>query len=177
MSLPTLLHYRDVFGKNFWAQPGWRMVILTYELYLPLNSAFLLALIAFFGIVIGETLLRSTVGEGSRQSHEHDFSPSEIILVGGFLYFPALLFVLTKLLHSGYTPRYGWPAILGLALGSVYLVRTIWLKSSSAYLLVALLIAFVYQVGGDLQGLRKPASSVDARWTNLAKLSRSEPRM
>ena len=81
--------------------------------------------------------------------------------------------MLTKLLHSGYTDRYGWPAILGLVLGSVYLVRTIWLKSSSAYLLVALLIGFV---GSDVRSLYKARSTrVDERWTSLAELSRSEP--
>ena len=34
MSLPLLLHYRDVFGKNFWAQPSWSMAHLTYGDYL-----------------------------------------------------------------------------------------------------------------------------------------------
>ena len=79
-------------------------------------------------------------------------------------------------MHSGYTPRYGWPAILGLVLGSVYLVRTIWLKSSSAYLLVALLIAFAFKALVMSGVLYKAGSSrVDERWTSLAELSRSEP--
>ncbi len=181
MSLPILLHYRDIFGKNFWSRPSWAAVIWTYGSYLDLglDSTLALVLIAFFGIVVGESLLRmcrTPGGEGSLD--ERDFGSPEIILVGGFLYFPAILVVLTKFLHSGYTPRYGWPAILGLVLGSVYLVRSIWLKSSSTYLLVALLIAFAYQGGRDVRSLHEAGSSrVDKRWTSLAELSHSEPNI
>ena len=173
MNLPILLHYRDIFGKNFWSRPSWATVISTYGFYLGLDSKLVLVLIVFFGIVVGDSLLRvrRTPGQGSLD--EGDFSLPEIILVGGFLYFPALLVVLTKVLHSGYTARYGWPAILGLVLGSVYLVRTIWLRFSSNYLLAALLIAFA---SSDVRSLYKTGSSrVDESWTSLAELSRSEP--
>jgi hypothetical protein len=180
MSLPLLLHYRDIFGKNFWSQPHWDTVISTYGSYLGFDTTPALVLIAFylafFGIVVGASLLRMcwTPREGSLD--ERDFGTPEIILVGGFLYFPALLVVLTKLLHSGYAPRYGWPAILGLVLGWVYLLRPIWLKSSSAYLLVALLIGFAFQDGNDVLGLYKAGSiRVVKRWTSLAELSRREP--
>ena len=54
----------------------------------------------------------------------------------------------SKLLHSGYTPRYGWPAIFfGFVLGSVYLVREIWLKPFSIYVLMALFIAYLAYQG------------------------------
>ena len=173
VGLPILLHYQDIFGKSFWSRPGWGTVIWTYGSYLGIDATLALVLIAFFGIVVGDSLLRMYRTPGKGSLDERDFRPPEIILVGGFLYFPALLVVLTKLLHSGYTDRYGWPAILGLVLGSVYLVRTIWLKSSSAYLLVALLIGFV---GSDVRSLYKARSTrVDERWTSLAELSRSEP--
>ena len=57
----------------------------------------------------------------------------------------------------------------------MYLFRTIWLRSSSAYLLVALLTAFVLQDGHDLLMLYKAGSTrVDERWTRLAELSRSD---
>jgi hypothetical protein len=185
MSLPLLLRFRDIFGKNFWSRPSWHTVISTYGSYLGLtytpgmsNAAYTLALvlIAFFGIVVGNSLLRICRTPGAGSPDERDFGPPEIILVGGFLYFPVLLVVLTKLLHSGYNPRYGWPAILGLVLGSVYLVRTIWPKPSSAYLLVALLIAFAVQSGSDVRTLYTAGSTrVDERWTRLAEVSRNEP--
>jgi len=118
------------------------------------------------------------VGQTPRKGSpdESSFFPPEIILFSGFLCFPALLIVLTKLLHSGYTPRYGWPAILGLVWGSVYLVRSIWSKFSSIYLLAALLITFAYQGVSDVRRLSQPSSStLDERWISLAELSRSEP--
>ena len=181
ISLPSLLHYRAIFGRHFWARPGWSQAVSTYGYYLGLDSqsdfglilsAFVLILL--FGLLVGDSLLRMMrqLREGTC---EREFGPPEIILVSSFLIYPALLVVLTKLLDSGYTARYGWPAILGLVLGSVYLVRTIWLKSSSFYLLVALLIAFAVQGGMDFQTLyKKGLTRADKRWTTLAELSRSE---
>jgi hypothetical protein len=108
------------------------------------------------------------------ESLERDFFP-EIVLVSGFLFYPAFLVALAKLLaNSGYAPRYGWPSILGLALGSVFLVRPIWLKPSSAYLLAALLIVFVVQGINDLRMLNKASIRPDERWTKLTELSREE---
>jgi hypothetical protein len=178
MSLPVLLHYRDVFGKNFWSRPSWGAVISSYVNYLGLDLTLALVLIACFGLVLSDSArrMRRTPEEGS--FGEHRVGTPEIILIGGFLCFPALLVVLTKLLHSGYTPRYGWPAILGLALGPVYLARTVWLKPCSAYLLVALLIAFAYQSGRDFRRLYKVGPSpVDGRWSRLAELSGSQPSL
>jgi len=177
VSLPILLHFRDVFGKNFWSQPSWGMVMSTYGTYLGLGSTLELVLIALFGLVAGDSLLRMWRAPEDRALDERDFGPHEIVLVGGFLYFPILLVVLTKLMHSGYSPRYGWPAILGMVLGSVYLVRTIWLKPSSIYLLVALLFAFAYQSGEDVRWklYKVPSSKVETRWSSVAELSHSEP--
>jgi hypothetical protein len=172
ISLPILLHFRDVYGPNLWAQPSWDVVYSTYDgTYLGLSFRLALVLLTFFGIVAGVSLLRACRTAGGGKLDECDWHPSEIILAGGFLYFPALLVVLTKLLNSGYTSRYGWPAILGLALGSVYLVRAIWAKSASTYLLAALLIAFALQGSLSLYG----SNRVDEQWTSLMELSRSDP--
>ncbi|HEV8412399.1 MAG TPA: glycosyltransferase family 39 protein [Bryobacteraceae bacterium] len=181
ISLPIIQHYKDLFGKNFWSQSSWGMLLSTYGFYAGLDTPwavflFTLVLIAFLWLVVDNGLLPmwQTTREGS--PNENNFTPPEVVLFSGFLCFPALLIVLTKLLHSGYTPRYGWPAILGLVWGSVYLVRTIWLKSFSIYLLVALMIAFAYQGVSDVRKLSKARSStIDERWISLAELSRSEP--
>ncbi len=174
--LPILLHIQSNFGKHFWSHISWREIVWTYGFYLgldpELHSTLTLALITFFGMVVGASLLRRyrTAGE---ESPVHNFSPAEIMLAAGFLYYPALLVALTKLLRSGYVPRYGWPAILGIIWGSVYLVRSIWLKSASVLLLVALLLAFTFQ---DARRLALASSSrLDERWTRLADVSRSEP--
>jgi hypothetical protein len=177
LGLPVLLRFRDIFGQNFWSQPSWDMVVSTYSSYLGLDSLLTLVLMAFFGIVVGDSLLRVWRTHGKGTADERSFTPPEIVLVGGFMYFPALLVVLTKLLHSGYTSRYGSPAILGLVLGLAYLFRTLWLKSSSIYLLGALLIVFAFQGEREFKQLCNPGSAKldDQRWTVLAELSRSEP--
>ena len=175
ISLPILLHYRNVFGKTFWSRPSWSMAVRTYGAYMGLDDKLAFVLILFFGLVVGDSLLRM-MGQPREGMREHEFAPPEIILVSGFLFYPALLVVLTRLLGSGYTPRYGWPVILGLVLGSSYLVRTIWLKPSPAYLLVALLIAFAVQGGKEFRTLYKASPTrVDERWTRLAELSSTEP--
>jgi hypothetical protein len=175
MNLPILLHYRDIFGKNFWSRPSWSTAVWTYGDYSGLDHKLVCVLILFFGLVFAGSLLRMIrqPGEGTRW---RGFGPSEVVLIASFLFYPALLVVLTKLLGSGYTPRYGWPAILGLVLGSVYVVRTIWLKPSSAYVLVALLIVFAVQSYSQFRALYAASPTrVDDRWTRLAQLSRSNP--
>jgi hypothetical protein len=174
LGLPLLLHFREIFGKNFWSQPGWVNAVSTYGRYLGLDVKPALVLIVLFGIVVCASQLRM-LGRLRDGTPKHDFSLPEIVLVGGFLSYPALLVVLTKLLNSGYTARYGWPAIFGLVLGSVYLLRSTW--AASSHLLVALLIAFAYQAGGDANRLRKAAGSttVGERWTRLEALCRDEP--
>jgi len=176
LDLPLIVHLREVAGKHFWSPAHWDMICTTYGDYLGLDWRLALVFVVFWGITVGYSLLQmlSRPRDGSL---ERDFALPEIILVGGFLFYPALLVALTKLLSkSGYTPRYGWPAILGLAVGSVYLVRPIWLKSSSAYLLVALLIVFAVQEGSDFRTLYQAGSiRMDGRWTKLVELSRDEP--
>jgi hypothetical protein len=177
VSLPLLLRFRDIYAQNFWSRPTWGTALSTYGEYLGLDSRLALVLIFFLGIVVGDSLLRM-VRRPRERSAERDFGPPEIILVGGFLFYPALLVVLTKLLDSGYSPRYGWPAILGLVLGPLCLFRTIWLQSSSVRFLGALLIAFAVQGYHDFTLLSKAGSNrVDERWTGLAELSRDEPGM
>jgi hypothetical protein len=175
LSLPLLLHIRDVYGKHFWGRPDWGVAVSTYTNYLGLafNPAFVL--IVFFGLVVGGSLLRM-MRQPREEPLKRDFALPEIVLVGGFLFYPALLVVLNHLLGGGYTYRYGWPAILGLVLGSVYLLRTFWLKSSSAYLILALLIAFAHQGESESRRLYQAGSTrVDDRWTKLAELSREQP--
>lgn len=172
MSLPLLLHFRDVFGKHFWSLPSWSMTYLTYGDYLGLDATLALVLILFFVLMAGGSLMR-----GIRQPRDGiGFTLPEIVLVSGFLLYPALLVVLTKLLGSGYTSRYGWPGILGLVFGSLYLLQNIWRRPLSVYLLAALLIAFAVQGIGNFRMPRNADTArADQRWVRLAALSRSEP--
>ena len=174
LGLPTLMHFREIFGKNFWSQPTWGLTFSTYRSYLGFDSMLALVLVLLLGIVVGGSLLRTL--RNHEESTDSDFSPPEMCLVGSFLFYPAFLVLLTKLLGSGYTPRYGWPGILGLALASAYLFHAVRSRSSSAHLLGALLIAFAVQGAVDLKWLsRAGPAGVDARWTRLAAISRTEP--
>lgn len=176
LSLPILLHCREVFGDNFWSRPSWSMVIDTYKSYYVIDGIKLtFVLIFFFGIVTGESMLRM-FRKSRETSLECHFGLPEIILVGSFLLYPALLVVLTKFLGGGYVPRYGLPVIFGLVIGSMYLFHTICLKSYSAHLLGALLIVFAMQACVDFTRLSKAGvSRQDEYWTRLAELSRDEP--
>lgn len=173
VGLPLLLHYRNIFAEHYWSRPGWSRIVLTYGAYLGLHSRLALVSVSFFGILAGGSLLRM-LRRSREGSPERDFDLPEMVLLGGFLLYPALLVVLAKVFDGGYTPRYGWPAILGLVLGFVYLFRGT--KLSSALLLVALLAAFTVRSGYDFTVLSKAGwNRVDERWTRLAELSRGEP--
>jgi hypothetical protein len=173
-TLPILLHYRDVYGKHFFSPSGWRLAGTTYGYYLGIDYKFAVILIILFTLAAGAMLLRAI--RHPTEISEHGFKPYEIVLVGAFLLYPALLVVLTKLLGAGYHPRYGWPGILGLVLASVYLGRTVWSKSAPGYVLTASLVVFAMGAADDLHGAydEMPART-NGRWANLAELSRSKP--
>jgi hypothetical protein len=180
LDLPILLHFREVFGKTFWSKPTWLMAAATYPDYLGISFNFALLLLFFFTIVFGESLGRSLWSSREGPS-ERDFSPSELVLICGFLFYPAALVVLTKLLGGGYTPRYGWPAIFGLVLALVYSLRTVW-PQWSTYLMGALLIIFSFQEFTDwylakssTSYLAKSSITAHEHWTKLAELSQAEP--
>jgi len=170
VGLPTLLHFRALFGKNFWSQPTWITAVSTYETYLSLDQRSAFVVILFFALVLGSLLLRTWLRprEGAPQDN---FSVPEVMLIGGFLFYPALLVVLTKLLGSGYVPRYGWPAILGVVLGLIYLIgRSV---QPVAYLAGALLIACALEGGYELRTLAK--ADFAGRWADLKAASRDRP--
>jgi hypothetical protein len=175
LDLPLLLHMRDIFAKHFYVQTSWGKAISTYSTYLGIGYNLAFVLILFFGLVVGDSLLRM-MRQPRKSTSERDFILPEIVLVGGLLFYSAFLVVLTKLLGGVYDDRYGWPAILGMTIGSVYLFRVTWFKSSSADLLVAaLLIAVAAQGSNELTLQSKAASTIlDERWTKLAELSRDE---
>jgi hypothetical protein len=174
LGLPILLRFRDLFGQNFHSKPSWSMVVTTYPEYLGLDVKLALVLILFFAVLAGQRLLRTLRGHREEISR-HDFSLPEIMLVGGLLFYPAFLVVLTKVLGGGYVPRYGWPAVLGMVLGSVYLLRTSWLQSWTWQFLAVLLLVFIYQARIDIKQIfaSEPAG-VSEPWIRFAELSRAE---
>jgi hypothetical protein len=175
MELPMLLRFRVLLGAHYWSLPSWSTLIVTYEHYLGFGYDITFLIVALIGMSVGAALLRS-LRESKKGAQHSDFGPSELVLIAGLLFYPALLVVLTKLLHSGYVPRYGWPGALGLAIGSVCSFRTFWRWSSSVHILVgALLLAFGAQACHDFDVLSKTVSAKDERWTNLTALIRDLP--
>jgi hypothetical protein len=174
LGLPLLLRIRDVFNDNFWSKARWGMLVPTYEAYLGIDSKLALVLMLLLAFTAGGWLLQ--IVRGHRQAWAEDnFNLPELALICGFLVYPGLLVILTTLAGGGYTPRYGWPAILGLVLASVYLLRSSPRPASSAHLLAALLVVFVYQARFDITQLFKPpAAEVHEPWTKLAELSGRE---
>jgi hypothetical protein len=125
-------------------------------------------------VFAGERLLRTLRGY-REEIAPRDFSLPEISLIGGFLFYPAFLVVLTKVLGGGYVPRYGWPAILGMVLGTVYLLRTSWLQSRAPQFLAVLLLVFIFQAGDNVKQLSGSApAGVSEPWIRFAELSRAE---
>jgi len=173
LGLPILLRFRNVFGENFWSKPGWSMAVTTYNAYLGLDVEIALVLILFFAVLAAERLLRTLRGH-TEEITRNDFSLPEIILIGGFLFYPAFLVLLTKVLGGGYVFRYGWPAILGMVLGAVYLLRTSWLQSWPRQFLAVLLLVFVYQARIDVKQLSGSAGISEPWMIRFAEVSRAE---
>jgi len=158
--LPLLVQFRRNFGRSFFARPNWTMVFETYGDYLGLDYKLVVVLVLSFAIAI----------------RDGNLALPEAILLACFLLYPAVLVVITKLLHSGYTPRYGWPAIFGLVLVPLYVFHSFWFKPSSFWLVLAFLIGFAVQALQDLTSLPKSGSTrADERWSRLAEFSRHKP--
>jgi uncharacterized membrane protein len=175
--LPLLLRVRQVYGKNFWSRPSWSEAYLTYDFYLGLSAGIALVLVLVFAIAAGDSLWR-TLRRPRELTRRRDFSAPEIILIGSFMFYPALLFSLMKIMGSGYTPRYGWPGIIGLVLGLVYLLRGIWFQSSSLRLVAALLIALAVLRCQEFRLRPKTGlAGTNAAWAGLAQISRDRPGM
>jgi 4-amino-4-deoxy-L-arabinose transferase-like glycosyltransferase len=176
VSLPILLHYRGTFGRNFWTRSSWGMAVRTYGDYVGIDYRLAFSFVVILFVGLGASFLRALRPSDREETRDIQSRPAELIFISGFLLYPALLAVLTKLLGSGYTSRYGLPAVLGLVLGAVVLTGTLWLKPSSVYLLAALLIIFTLRSASDFMMVYKAGSiGVDGHWNRLAELSVSEP--
>lgn len=167
-SIPQLLRFR-LINQNFWSPSDLSMVISTYGAYLGVDPYLALVFVVCFAIAVGASLLRLP------ESPERTFSPPERILIAGFIFFPPFLVVLTRLMNSGYTPRYGWPGIIGLILGALYLFRPS--RRFSAQIVGAFLMVFLLRNSLELRIIAKTKApgTVDGRWSRLETLSASEP--
>ncbi len=175
VSLPGLLAYKQQYGKGFWAQPTWGNIVTTYGEYLGLDYKLAVPVIVLLILLIADSL-REMVRNPKPKSPPSGFQAPELVLLAGFLAYPAVLSLLTRVLGSGYTPRYGWPAILGLALATVHFARGIWNRPAGSFLVAGLLTGFLIQAGYDVRTLRSSKlPKADERWNVLSELSRRTP--
>lgn len=170
LSLPMLTTYRQMYARHFWSQARWGAVIDAYENYSRLET------VATFAVVVAISLFVVAAVFGMRQRTARN--GPELLLVGCFLWFPALLVILGKVQHIGFTARYAWPAILGLSLGVVYLWRNFWRGRAAAFALAGLFVAAAVRLGLDLKHVMDfSGTRTDARWTELARLTRGNPEL
>ena len=173
VSLPILLHFKATFGKNFWSKPDSNSILHSYSYYTGLDIEFTVVLMVLFALLIWAAARRILRKFGDR-APLHSFSLPELALVGGILFYPALLVILTMLLHSGYTERYGWPAIFGLALVALCFLGPA--LPASGYLLAALGMGFLYQGAHDYKSLRATDLRLEKEhWKQLDAICRDEP--
>ena len=179
LSFPLLLHFREIFGTHFWSKPTWGHVFSPYGRPSGLTENFSLVLVALWAAIAADQLRRRW--RGASQPHSPDgFSPAETILIGGFLAYPSAIATLAILQHGGYTERYGWPVILGLALATMSLFRRSWAGAGAARLLTVLLLVFALQGAKDSKRIISAelnSMGPGLQWPDLARRSRNEPHL
>lgn len=175
IGLPIALHVRSVFNQHFWSHTDWSTVLTTYKPYLreDINLALILA-VAFVAAALAS--LPGMLRRHREQQPEPCFSLPELVLITGFLLYPAVLVILALLSRSGYVPRYGLPAVFGLALGASYLFRGIWQYGHSVVLTGALLIFVLVRAGLEVGwAVTPPPASPEQSWAKVIELTRREP--
>jgi len=174
VELPTLTYTRSIYAAHFWARPSWSTVFLTYSEYLGFDAKPALALVVLIAIVLGRLLRKSW--RANNGTPVAGFSAPELVLIGAFLVYPAFLIMLIKLGDAGYTGRYGWPGLLGLALGIVCVVQALSHQSSFTRPFTVLLIAFAVRGALHLTPVSQPhATLTDGQWTGLIRMAHDEP--
>jgi hypothetical protein len=170
LGLPALLHFRSVFGHNFWSRPHLRKLGSYYETYFALDQWLGLALLLFCGFVVIRAVLQ-VLRKPSEHNPANALTTPELVLAGGLLFYPALLLVLTRVMGSGYVPRYGWPAILGLMFLLAYLLG----KAAQLVAGLTAVLLLVFLLSGIDQMVALSKTSLTERWSKLASASGPGP--
>jgi len=112
-------------GPRFWARFQFSYIPEAYGEYLlskshlgaAIAAAAIVSVVAPWSAAFGSGTLRPRNGEdGSRKTDETSSALVEAIMLGTFVALPFLALVFAKVTHSGLTPRYVLPTILGITL-------------------------------------------------------------
>jgi len=144
--LPFARTARQVYGQTIWAKPDLSQFVRTYMTYLDLDINWAFAMMAV------ATLALPAWAAARWRAREQDggFKPEEAWLALALLLYPAAGVASAMAAGAGYTPRYGWPAILGIALLAAFILGTINNRWLTLALAAALGLTFSAQVAKDL---------------------------
>lgn len=169
-----LVSFGRDFTPHFWSPAKWSDLIFTYADYVPFDLKIVLALLVLFLTMLGLYALER-VRNGFTPHNDSDASRiAEMLLVAGFTLYPVLLVIITKMLKSVYYERYGWPAVFGLVLATIYFLRLPRFLSRLA--VFALLVAFGFRGISDFARFHAiRTGEVDSRWSRLGSIVEREP--
>jgi hypothetical protein len=170
------MRMKAIQGNHYWAKAfvTWTTALTTYGRIFDMNDHLALAGVLLFGLVVAGTVYQWW--RNPQQALVRGLPLPDMLLIGGLLLYPAVLAALAKVAGSVYTERYGWPAILALVLGSMFLAGSLWMKPVAAQVLVVLLAVFAFQLYGDLRGLLSPRpKSKEERWAKITQFSNANP--
>ena len=177
-TLPILLRTAKLFNAHFWAKPALRDITATYGYYLGIVGWLTAVFLVTFAVLFGAMALRAIQ---SYRSHDTTCDRSDwpdLVLVAGFLLYPALLVIIALSLHGGYTPRYGWPVIIGVALATVYFFKSLNPRISLAPIMATVLTLFVWRGVTDVWTLSHGVKGLaSTQRTALLKVAREFPEL
>ena len=174
LNFSTVQHYRELYGATFWLRPAWAHVVTTYQ-YLSSDTNLTIAalIVLLVSAPLASTRGRMRDGAGS---WPQGFSAPEWVFLVFLALVPATLVAGTKILHGGYVPRYGLPALFALAIGSVVGLKLA--PRTLAAVFLALFAAFPLQYPLAMHRLEKTGNterSAQERWILVDQIVRRFP--
>jgi hypothetical protein len=138
---PLLSHFRSHYGPHFWAVPTLTGLPTVYNSLLNLGASWgagiSIALMLALVVAILPGRLGTLVKTRSTIANE------ELVLILGLIAVPALAYLFARTTHSGMTPRYALPTLLGISLAVPVFVAAIGqeLAMSLSYLVLFVFIS------------------------------------
>jgi hypothetical protein len=128
VGLPTLLHFREVFGEHFWSRASLDQIPQTYSALATISGRVVawLALVVAGGAALSHYFgFRGPRGTDMDRPRIDPSSLPDLVMMVMLALYPIWLVVPTWLAGSAYVARYAEPAVIGLAATGVVLLRSI----------------------------------------------------
>lgn len=175
-TLPILLRTAKLFSAHFWSRPALRDIAATYGFYLGIIGWFTAIFIVTFAVLFGAMARRAVQSYRSDDTKGDRSDWPDLVLVVGFLSYPALLVIVALALHGGYTPRYGWPVIIGVALATVFFFKPLSQRIPLGPITIIVLTLFACRGIADVWALAHGARDLTrTQWATLLNVARESP--